>query len=143
MRTNFNFKAEWAVAIQMLSADIRLRVYEIILSMGIHDISLADALADGGMEIADEDAMNLLISVEKVLARRRRARERAAARRLAKSTAENINEKSNENTEEKNVTASEPVSISCKPTITADAMTSDTKPRHRRHKHKKRKNRNR
>jgi len=87
MRTNFNFKAEWAVAIQMLSADIRLSVYETILSMGLHDISLADALDANGTVINDEDAMNLLINVEKVLTRRRRARERAAARRRA--TAEN------------------------------------------------------
>jgi len=86
MRKNFNFKAEWAVAIQMLSADMRLCVYQIILTMGLHDVSLDNAIATNGVTISDSDALNLLINVEKILTSRRRARERAAARRLARAT---------------------------------------------------------
>jgi len=132
MRTNFNFKAEWAVAIQMLSADIRLSVYETILSMGLHDISLADALAANGTVINDEDAMNLLSNVEKVLTRRRRARERAAARRRAQKT----DEKTVENIPEVSDVSTSEVSD-------GKTLTNTSAPRRHRHKHKKRKNRNR
>jgi len=87
MRKNFNFKAEWAIAIQTLCTDLRLRVYQVIITMGFNDMSLDEALADMNVAISDSEALNLLAEVDKVLKRRRRARQRAAARRLEKATA--------------------------------------------------------
>jgi len=161
MRKNFNFKAEWAVAIQSLGADIRLCVYQVILTMGLHEMSLSEALAVDGVVINDDDAMNLLVGVEKVLARRRRARERAAARRIAKNAALNMDKSA-----EKDDVMASPVAGGNSRSLTnadnpdheitdcsvhnpgdavaqspADSMTSPAPTRRRRHKHKKRKSR--
>jgi len=160
MRKNFNFKAEWAVAIQMLRADMHLTVYQVILTMGLHDVSLEEAVAANNAVISDPDAMNLLLNVEKILTRRRRARERAAARRLARAAntpapaantpvpaVVNTPVKAN-STAKPASTATEPAPISATdnnpaPSITdhTPADATPTPPRHRRHKHKKRKSR--
>jgi len=146
MRKNFNFKAEWAVAIQMLGKDIRLCVYQIILTMGLHDVSLDDAMAANGVAVSDSEAMNLLVSVEKVLMRRRRARERAAARRLAKNAVKTpandtcISESSDSGIAESAV-AMVPISHGTEEPAAhdmADDTIIPTSPRRRRHKHKKR-----
>jgi len=159
MRKNFNFKAEWAVAIQMLRADLRLCIYQIILTMGLNDVSLEEAIAENGAAISDSEAINLLINVEKVLARRRRARERAAARRLARAAAGN-NPENNTNpehttshgnsghtpaveTRETEIHGATAVTDAAPPSDSAkNTGPAPNTPRRRRHKHKKRKSRN-
>jgi len=140
MRKNFNFKAEWAIAIQSLHVDMRLCVYQIILTMGLNDVSLDDAIAANGAVIHDQESMALLADVEKILIRRRRARERAAARRLAKST--QLSPSPSPETTTTETTSPEATSPDTpSPDTTTEAISII--PRHRRHKHKKRKSRTR
>jgi len=83
MRKNFNFKADWTLAVANLDMQFRLQVYSIIMYMGFHDVDLAEAMADLAFDITDARCLELLTGVEKVLRRRRRARVRAALRRQA------------------------------------------------------------
>jgi len=88
MRKYFNFKADWMLAIENLPADCRLAVFQIISVMGLHDVDIDEALSIEGIAVDNADAMALLAEVEKVMRRRRRARQRAALRRKAIANAD-------------------------------------------------------
>jgi len=83
MRTNFNFKSQWLEAVNSVDASFRLMVFQVISFMGIQDVDLDEALSALGVVVDDDGVMALLLDVDKVLRRRRRARERAALRREA------------------------------------------------------------
>jgi len=130
MRTNFNFKAEWMLAIDSLDADCKLIVFQIISIMGLHDVDIDEAFDIAGLatdDIEDVDALKLLNDVEKVMRRRRRARQRAAMKRLAAKNAKADDEKITGNNNNSGTTVQ-----------TSDGMTTPpaTAPKRRRNKHR-------